>query len=68
MYVAHVEEPKNTKGPSLKYFLVLQDFEDLFQEIPGLPTKRDVDFFIDLVPRVSPVSKTPYRMSTIKLK
>jgi hypothetical protein len=30
LYVAHVEEPKNIKGPSLEYFLVLQEFEDVF--------------------------------------
>jgi hypothetical protein len=37
LYVAQVEELDNKKGPSLKYFLVLQKFEDVFQEIPGLP-------------------------------
>jgi hypothetical protein len=68
LYATHVEEPENTKGPSLEYFSVLQEFEDVFQEIPGLPPKRDIDFSIDLVPGVSPVSKTPYRMSTPELK
>jgi hypothetical protein len=43
---------------------VLQEFADVFEEIPGLPPKRDIDFSIDLMPRVAPVSKTPYRMST----
>ena len=33
-------------------------------EIPGLPLKRDIDFTIGLVPGETPVSKTPYRMST----
>ena len=32
-------------------------------EIPGLPPKRDIDFTIELVPRVAPVSKAPYGMS-----
>ena len=32
--------------------------------IPGLPPKRDIDFTIELVPGVAPVSKTPYKMST----
>jgi hypothetical protein len=64
LYAAHVEEPEKTKGPSLEDFSVLQEFEDVFQEIPGLPPKRDIDFSIDLVPGVSLVSKTPYRMST----
>ena len=33
-------------------------------EIPGLPPKRDIDFTIEVVPRVAPVSKKPYKMST----
>jgi hypothetical protein len=33
LYAAHVEEPENTKGPSLEDYLVLQEFEDVFQEI-----------------------------------
>ena len=33
-------------------------------EILGLPPKRDIDFTIELVPGATPVSKTPYRMST----
>jgi hypothetical protein len=59
---------KNTKGPSLEYFSILQEFEDVFQEIPGFPPKREIDFSIDLVPGAAPVSKTPYRMSTPELK
>jgi hypothetical protein len=68
LYAAHVEDPYNTKGPSLKDFLVLQEFEDVFQEIPGFPPRREIYFSIDLVPRAAPVSKTPYRMSTPELK
>ena len=44
---------------------MLQEFRDVFpDEILGLPPKRDIDFMIELVPGVAPVSKTPYRMST----
>ena len=32
--------------------------------MPALPPKRDIDFTIDLVSGVAPVSKTPYKMST----
>jgi hypothetical protein len=31
-----------------------------------LPPKRDIDFSINLMPRATPMSKTPYRMSTPK--
>jgi predicted aspartyl protease len=57
LYATHVEEPEKTKGPSLEYFSVLQEFEDVFQEIPGFPPKREIYFSIDLVPGASPVSK-----------
>ena len=44
---------------------MLQEFRDVFpNEIPGIPRKRDIDFTIELVPGVAPVSKAPYRMST----
>jgi hypothetical protein len=68
LYVAHLEEPDNIKGPSLEDFLVLQKFEDVFQEITVLPPRREIDFSIDLLPGETPMSKTPYRMSTPELK
>jgi hypothetical protein len=63
-----VEDPKKIKGPSLEYFSILKEFEDVFQEIPGFPLKREIYFSIDLVPGVIPISKTPYKMSTSELK
>jgi hypothetical protein len=68
LYETHVEDPENTKGPSLEDFLVIQEFEDVFQYIPGLPPRRDINLSIDLVPGATLVSKTPYRMSTPELK
>jgi hypothetical protein len=68
LYAAHVEELVDTKGPSLEYLSVLQEFEDVFQEIPGLPPRREIYFSIDLIPGVALVSKTPYKMSTPELK
>jgi hypothetical protein len=68
LYVDHVEELVDTKGPSLEYFAVLQEFEDLFQEILRLPPRREIDLSIDLVPGVALVLKTPYRINTPKLK
>jgi hypothetical protein len=53
LHTAHVEEPFDTKGPSLKYFSVIQEFEYVFQEIHELLPRREIDFSIDLVPRSS---------------
>ena len=33
------------------------------KEVPGLPPRREVEFFIDLVSGAGPVSITPYRMA-----
>jgi hypothetical protein len=68
IYASHIEETMKDKDPNLKYYLVLKEYEYLFEELPRLQPKRDIYFSIDLIPRVSPVSKTPYRMSTPKLK
>jgi hypothetical protein len=68
LYATHVEDLEGEKGPSLEEFSVLQEFEDVFQEIPGLPPKREIDFSSDLVPGAAPISKTLYRMSTLELK
>ena len=68
MYAAHVLEATKNENPRLEDFHVLQEFRDFFSdEIPGLPPKRDIDFTIELVPRVAPMSNTPYKMSTPKM-
>jgi hypothetical protein len=54
-----VEETTRGKVVSIEGHPVLKYFEDFFEEIPGFPLKRDIDFSMDLVPGVAPVSKTP---------
>jgi hypothetical protein len=49
LFAAHVEEPTKNKSPNLEDFVVLQEFEDVFGEIPGFPPKRDIEFSIDLM-------------------
>jgi hypothetical protein len=63
-----MEEASKDKMESIEYHLVLKDFEYVFGEIPRFPPKRDIDFSVDLVPRVSPVFSTRYRMGTRELK
>ena len=66
LYAAHALEAAENEAPILEEYHVLQEFRDVFpDEIIGLPPKRDIDFTIELVPRSTPVSKTPYRMSTV---
>ena len=38
------------------------------EEIPGLPSKREIDFEIELEPSAWPISKLPYRMAPAELR
>jgi hypothetical protein len=68
IFVAHMEETPKDKVSNVEDYAVLKEFEDVFKEISGIPPKRDIDFSINLMPGATPTSKTPYRMSTPKLK
>jgi len=46
---------------------VTTEFPQVFQEIPGLPPNREIEFTIELVPRTTPISKAPYRMVPAEL-
>lgn len=44
---------------------ILQEFAGVFpSEILGMPPRRDIEFWIDLVPGDEPISRAPYRMTT----
>jgi predicted aspartyl protease len=48
---------------------VVRDFPDVFpEELPWMPPEREVEFVIDLLPGITPISKRPYRMSIEELK
>jgi hypothetical protein len=68
IFASHMEEEPQDKVLNLKDHAVLKDFEDLFKEIMGLPPKIDLYFSINVMLGATPVSKTPYRMSTLELK
>ena len=58
----------DNENTRLEDFHVLQELMDVFpDDVLGLPPKRDIDFTIDFVPGAAPVSKEPYRMSTLEL-
>ena len=68
LYASHIEEAAGSETLNLEDYHVLQEFIDVFpDEIPRLPPKRDIYFTIELVPGATPVSKTPYRMSTLEI-
>ena len=47
---------------------MVYEYEDVFlNELLGLPSHRDVNFFIELHPSTSPISMTPHRMAPVEL-
>ena len=67
-YLAHVVDTRS-REVRLEDVPVLRDFLDVFpDELPGLPPEREIDFLIDLVPGIAPISLPPYRMAPAELK
>ena len=47
---------------------VISEFPHVFQDIPGLPPQRCIDFEIKLQPDTTPISRVPYRMAPAEMK
>jgi hypothetical protein len=51
------------KVTALEEILVVQEYPEVFpEELPGMPPDRDIEFLIELLPGIPPISKRPYRM------
>ena len=46
----------------------IREYSDVFQEIPGLPPSREIDFVIDLLPDTRPIAYAPYRMAPAEMR
>ena len=67
-YLAYVVETEN-EGTLLDGIQVVREFPDVFpDDIAGLPTDREVEFTIDLIPWTEPISIPPYRMAPVELR
>nr|GFC57249.1 putative reverse transcriptase domain-containing protein [Tanacetum cinerariifolium] len=59
----------NEDEPELGDMSVVRDFEDVFPEdLSGLPPQRQVEFRINLVPGVTPIAKSPYRLAPSEMQ
>ncbi|GKA84257.1 putative reverse transcriptase domain-containing protein [Tanacetum coccineum] len=55
--------------PKMGDIFVVRDFVDVFSEdLLGLPPQRQVEFRIDLIPRATPVAKSPYRLVPLEMQ
>jgi hypothetical protein len=67
-FVAMVQSDKDsvlnqTKAIALEDNKVVREYPDVFPaELPGMPPDHDIEFLIELLPRMPPISKRPYRM------
>jgi hypothetical protein len=70
-YLNAIQVLKKIKGdkPIPDDHPILREYERRVfpEEVPGLPSRRDIYFLIELAPGVVPVSRTPYQMSTLDL-
>ena len=67
-YLAYVVET-GKKGTMVDEIFVVREFPYVFPaDIAGLPPKREVEFTIDLIPGIDPISIPPYRMAPVELR
>nr|GEY38624.1 putative reverse transcriptase domain-containing protein [Tanacetum cinerariifolium] len=53
----------------LKNVPIVRDFSKVFlEDLPGLPSTRQVEFQIDLIPGAAPIARAPYRLAPSKMK
>ncbi|KAL2240784.1 UNVERIFIED_CONTAM: Transposon Tf2-12 polyprotein [Sesamum indicum] len=66
-YLAYVVDTEKV-NPMLEEIPVVRDFPEVFlDDLPGLPPHREVDFAIETLPGVAPISIAPYRMAPVEL-
>ncbi len=54
---------------TVESILIVRDYPDVFPaELLDMPEDREIEFIIDLIPRTTPVSKGPYRMTPAEVK
>jgi hypothetical protein len=68
IYASRMEEGDNYKVTRIEEYPIPKYFQYVFRDIWGLSPKMDIVFSINLMHGAAPVSKTPYRMNTPKLK
>jgi hypothetical protein len=63
-----VSRLNKVQGTSLNEIGIAQEYADVFPEdLPGMPPDRDIEFIIELLPMMPPISKRPYRMPVNEL-
>ena len=54
--------------PSIESSPVVREFQKVFpKDLPGVPPEREIDFAINFLPYMNPISIPPYRMALAEL-
>ena len=65
-FIEFITEDKQSQG--VEQIPVVCEFPEVFpEEIPGLPSVKEVEFTIELMPGTTPISIAPYRMAPAEL-
>jgi hypothetical protein len=57
------------EGPRLEDIRVVCEFPDVFpDDLLGMPSDRDIEFVIEILPGTAPISKRPYGMAINELE
>nr|GFC20565.1 putative reverse transcriptase domain, aspartic peptidase domain protein [Tanacetum cinerariifolium] len=57
------------ESPNIENLSVVHEFADVFpDELHGLPSAKEIEFGIELIPGAEPISKAPYRMAPVESK
>jgi hypothetical protein len=68
LYGIQVLESVDDEKPNLEDHPILREYKDVFpEEISGLSLRRNIEFSIEHALGAMPLSRTPYRMSTLEL-
>nr|GEV27553.1 hypothetical protein [Tanacetum cinerariifolium] len=60
---------KRSDEKQLENIPIVREFLDVFpKELPGLPLVPQVEFQINLIPRLAPVARAPYRLAPSKIQ
>ncbi|XP_076946265.1 uncharacterized protein LOC143617667 [Bidens hawaiensis] len=66
-FLAHVVD-KKSEGKKIQDIPVIKNYLKVFpDDFPGLPPSRQVEFRINLMPSVTPIAKSPYRLAPSKM-
>ncbi|KAJ9547558.1 hypothetical protein OSB04_020101 [Centaurea solstitialis] len=68
-FMAYVLDATKEVKKIVKDVPIVCEYPDVFpDDLPGLPSDRQVEFRIDLVPGASSIAKTPYRLALAEMK